>query len=148
MDRAFSLLPAACAAFVALAALSGCQTKTGDGESRTAYFKVTGPTDADAFVIALSDPVKIAEARAIVSGAEQAKVHVSGLVVNGTVAWNAPWRFYLHPESIAFFEMAAGTCDAATTYVEAHITEVGASFLPDRRWCPWSSRVAREVPAP
>ncbi len=148
MDRAFSLLPAAFAAMVALAALAGCQGKTEDTEPRAKYFKVTGPTDADAFVIALTDPARIAEARAIVSGAEQAQVHVMGLVVNGTVPYNAPWHFYLHPASISFFEMAIGTCDAATTYLEEHLAEVGGAFLPGRRWCPWSSRVVAEIAAP
>lgn len=148
MGRAFSLFPAAFAAIVALAALAGCQTKNEGNDTRAAYFKVTGPTENDTFVIALTDPATIAEARAIASGQEQSKVHVAGLVVNGTVPYNSPWHFYLHPASISFFEMAIEVCDAATTNVEAHLDEVGGTFLPGRHWCPWSSRVVEEVPAP
>jgi hypothetical protein len=126
----------------ASALLAGCQSTE---ESGTAYFKVAGATEADTFVIALNDPALIAEARAIASGAEQSEVHVTGLVVKGAVPYNAPWSFHLHPASISFFEMSIEVCDAATTYVEAHLDEVGDAFLPGRRWCPWSSRVIAEV---
>jgi hypothetical protein len=41
--------------------------------------------------------------------------------------------------------MSIEVCDAATSYVEEHLAEVGGAFLPGRRWCPWSSRVIAEV---
>jgi hypothetical protein len=41
--------------------------------------------------------------------------------------------------------MSIEVCDAATTYVEEHLDEVGGAFLPGRRWCPWSSRVLEEI---
>lgn len=126
----------------ATAILAGCQSASDSG---TAYFKVAGPTEADTFVIAVNDPATIAEARAIASGQEQSKVHVTGLVVNGAVPYNAPWSFHLHPASISFFEASIEVCDAATSYVEEHLAEVGGAFLPGRRWCPWSSRVVEEV---
>jgi hypothetical protein len=126
----------------ATAILAGCQSAPDSG---TAYFKVAGPTEADTFVIALNNPATIAEARAIASGEEQSKVHVTGLVVTGAVPYNAPWSFHLHPASISFFEMSIEVCDAATTYVEEHLDEVGGAFLPGRRWCPWSSRVIEEI---
>lgn len=125
-----------------IAILPGCQSTKDSG---TAYFKVAGATEADTFVIALTDPTIIAEARAIMSGQEQSKVHVTGLVVDGAVAYNAPWSFHLHPASISFFEVSIEVCDAATSYVEEHLAEVGGAFLPGRRWCPWSSRVVEEV---
>jgi hypothetical protein len=70
---------------------------------------------------------------------------VTGLVVAEAVPYNKPWSFHLDPTSISFAEMSIEVCDAATTYVEEHLAEVGGAFLPGRRWCPWSSRVIEEV---
>ena len=126
----------------AIALLSGCQTA--NDQPGTAYFKVAGATKADTFVIALTDPATIAEARAMASGQAPSR-HVTGLVVAEAVPYNAPWSFHLDPGSISFAEMSIEVCDAATSYVEAHLAEVGGAFLPGRRWCPWSSRVIAEV---
>ena len=125
----------------AIALSSGCQSAK---DASTAYFKVAGATEADTFVIALADPATIAEARAMVSGEAPSK-HVTGLVVAESAPYNKPWSFHLDPASISFFEMSIEVCDAATTYVEEHLGEVGGAFLPGRRWCPWSSRVIEEV---
>jgi hypothetical protein len=122
--------------------LFGCQS-TKDGPA-AAYFKVAGATEADAFVIALTDPAIVAEARALVSEQAPSK-HVTGLVVAEAAPYNAPWSFHLDPASISFAEMSIEVCDAATNYVEEHLAEVGGAFLPGRRWCPWSSRVIAEV---
>jgi hypothetical protein len=124
-----------------LAGLSGCHSASEPG---TAYFKLAGATDADTFVIALTDPAVIAEARAQANGHEPSK-HVTGLVIAEAVPYNAPWSFHLDPASISFAEMSIEVCDAATSYVEEHLEEVGGAFLPGRRWCPWSSRVIEEV---
>ena len=149
MSRGFKLFPTALAILVAAALLPGCQGKVdGGGSAKTAYFKVAGTEEEDAFVIALTDPATIAEARAIVDGQQPTKVHVTGLVVAGEAAYNRPWHFYLDPSSISFFELSTEVCDAATSYVEAHLAEVGGAFLPGRRWCPWSSRVIAEVEGP
>ena len=124
-----------------LAGLSGCHSASEPG---TTYFKLAGATDADTFVIALTDPAVIAEARAQANGHEPSK-HVTGLVITEAVSYNAPWSFHLDPASISFAEMSIEVCDAATSYVEEHLEEVGGAFLPGRRWCPWSSRVIEEV---
>ena len=125
----------------AIAMLTGCQ---GTKDAGTAYFKVAGATEADTFVIALTDPATIAEARTLASGREPSK-HVTGLVVAAPAPYNAPWSFHLDPASISFAEMSIEVCDAATSYVETHLAEVGGAFLPGRRWCPWSSRVVEEI---
>ena len=124
-----------------LAGLSGCHSASEPG---TTYFKLAGATDADTFVIALTDPAVIAEARAQANGHEPSK-HVTGLVITEAVSYNAPWSFHLDPASISFAEMSIEVCDAARSYVEEHLEEVGGAFLPGRRWCPWSSRVIEEV---
>jgi hypothetical protein len=121
--------------------LSACQSA---GNSGTAYFKVAGATEADTFVIALSDSATIAEARAMMNGEAPSK-HVTGLVVAKAAPYNKPWSFHLDPASISFAEMSIEVCDAATSYVQEHLAEVGGAFLPSRRWCPWSSRVIEEV---
>ena len=108
--------------------------------------KMAGATEEDTVVIALTDPATIAEARALASGQEPSK-HVTGLVVAEAVPYNTPWRFHLDPASISFAEMSIEVCDAATSYVEEHLAEVGGAFLPGRRWWPWSSRVIAEVDA-
>jgi hypothetical protein len=123
--------------------LAACQNAKDSG---TAYFKVAGATEADTFVIALTDPTLIAEARAEAAGQEPVK-HVTGLVVAEAASYNAPWSFHLDPASISFAEMSIEVCDAATSYVEEHLAEVGGAFLPGRRWCPWSSRVIEEIDA-
>ena len=62
--------------------------------------------------------------------------------------YNVPWNFHLDPGSISFFEIAAEVCDSTTLLVENHLADVGGAFLPKSYWCPWSSRLLREVDAP
>ena len=97
------------------------------------------------FVFRLDDPDKIDEARNIVSGVEQAKVHVQGTIVQTPVPYNPMWSFHLAPASIDFFVMAIEVCDANVTYVRDHLAEVGGAFLPNSHWCPWSSQVVAEI---
>jgi hypothetical protein len=100
------------------------------------------------FVFQLDDPAKIAEARSILSDPHPAKRHVMGTVIQSRVPYNSKWSFHLRPDSISFFEMAIEICDANVTYVEAHLDEVGGSFLPKSHWCPWSSLLKREIIGP
>jgi hypothetical protein len=112
------------------------------------YFEVSDGSPKETFFIALSNPALIEEARAIADGREKLKVHVSGKVVRGAAPYNPPWRFHLDPDSINFFETSIEVCDATTSYVEEHLAEVGDHFLPHGIWCPWGSRVVREVQNP
>lgn len=109
------------------------------------YFEFDCPPDPDKFVFELADEELIAHARKILSGEETAAVHVTGLVVKSPAPYNPGWSFHLDPGSISFFELSMEVCDAATRYVEEHLDEVGGAFLPGNRWCPWSSRLLREV---
>jgi hypothetical protein len=97
------------------------------------------------FVIALYDPVTIAQARAIVLGQERLTIRVQGNIVLGAIDYNSPWSFHLDPDTISFFYEAYEICDAATWYVEANLNEVGDEILPGRQWCPWKSRVVAEL---
>jgi hypothetical protein len=140
-----TLIAAAAIAGLTLAAfqLNGAATASTPGG--VVYFAVTNGGKAETFVIALSDPAAIAHARAIIAGTEHARTHVAGKVAAGTEPYNAVWHFHLEPSSITFFENAIEVCDAATSYVDAHLSEVGGSFLPNSHWCPWNSRVSAEL---
>lgn len=130
--------------------LVGCTVPKDDRVYSTgpAYFRVDDRGPKETFVIQLSDPAKIAAARAIVAGTEKSRVHVMGTVVSRAEAYNPPWHFHLAPQSITFFERAIEVCDATTTYVEEHLAEIGGAFLPNSRWCPWNSRVISEIEPP
>jgi len=41
--------------------------------------------------------------------------------------------------------MAIEDCDASVTHVDDHLDETCRAFLPGGFWCPWSSRLIREV---
>lgn len=126
--------------------LLACLTAAYGLAAEEVYFEVDGSNQT--FVIRLTDPAAIREARAIVSGAQTDRVSVSGLVVKAPALYNPRYSFHLDAGSISFFSFATEVCDAAPGYVEEHLAEVGGAFLPGNRWCPWNSKVAREVPAP
>jgi hypothetical protein len=113
----------------------------------TAYFEfgmAYGPEDQP-FVIKLVQPDKISLARRILAGEENEKVHVMGKIIKRPVEYNPGWSYHLEPESIQFFQVAIQVCDAPTRYVEDHLDEVGGAFLPGGFWCPWRSKLTREV---
>jgi len=126
-------------AFIVLLAAAAASARR-----EAAYFVFDYPPGPEEFVIKLTDPVRIAKARRIVAGEEPA-LHVMGKVVGGRARWNRRWHFRLAPRSIEFFELAVEVCDAGIAYVEEHRRAVGGAFLPGRIWCPWGSRLLREV---
>lgn len=119
--------------------LFGCNA--GDG----ARFSFTDVDPNRVFIIELSDANKIAHARRIPSGEEAAAVHVQGRVVKSKAAYNRDWSFHLDPRSIEFFEVAIEVCDSTMQYVEEHLAEVEGALLPNGLWCPWSSKLVREL---
>lgn len=98
------------------------------------------------FIFELTDPAKIAEAQAILSGKETLKVHVMGKIVKRQAPYNPNFHYHLDPASISFFAVAIEVCDANMGYVQEHLDEAGGAFLPGFFWCPWDSRLKREVP--
>ena len=112
-----------------------------------AYFEIGFPTLAEGrFVIALNDTAKIEQARKAVTDPEQNPHSVMGIIVKSAAAYNPPWSYHLDPATIEFFELAIEVCDAAPQFVEDHLAEACGAFLPDCRWCPWSSKVLAEIP--
>lgn len=108
------------------------------------YFAFTQAPGQE-FVFELNDEAKVAHARKIVSGDEKSRVHVMGRIVKRQAPYNPTWEYHLDPGSIDFFEMAIEVCDANMGYVNDHLDEACGSFLPGCYWCPWDSRVSREV---
>ena len=111
-----------------------------------AYFAVqTTPYEQQPFIIKLTDPAKIQKARDILSGKETDKTHVLGRIIKRPADYNSKWSYQLNPDTIDFFAFAIEICDASTQYTEDHLDEAGGAFLPGAFWCPWSSRLVKEV---
>jgi hypothetical protein len=62
-----------------------------------------------------------------------------------TADYNPRFSYHLDPETISFFSYAIEVCDANMQYVDDHLDEAGGAFLPGAYWCPWDSRLVREI---
>ena len=114
-------------------------------DATSTLFVFDYPPDPEIFVIELIEKTKIVHARRILAGTEQKQVHVSGIVVKAPKPYNKAWNFHLSSDSITFFDFSVEVCDASIKYVAEHLDEVGGAFLPAGRWCPWRSRLLREI---
>lgn len=110
-----------------------------------AFFEFRGSDEQDRFVIKLVDQEKINHARNLLAGNTTERPSVMGTIVKSKQNYNPDWNYHLAPESVSFFEVAVEVCDANMRYVEEHLDEVGGSFLPEDQWCPWSSRLTKEI---
>ncbi|MEV5897731.1 BP74-related protein [Nonomuraea fuscirosea] len=111
------------------------------------YFVMTDIT-REQFVVQLTDPVKIQHARDLLSGTTTDRPHVYGRILKRTAPYNPRWSYNLNPDTVDFFDVAIEVCDATIPYVEDHLDEAGGAFLPGLVWCPWTSRLVRELPSP
>ncbi|MBT2231260.1 calmodulin-binding protein [Nonomuraea sp. NEAU-A123] len=110
-----------------------------------AYFEFADIT-GERFVVQLTDAAKIQHARNLLSGTTTDEPHIMGRIVKRPAPYNRPWSYYLHPGTVDFFSDAFEICDATIPYVEEHLDEAGGPFLPGLIWCPWTSRLVRELP--
>jgi hypothetical protein len=110
-----------------------------------AYFAVETIERSGEFVIKLTKDADIAHARDLLSGNDDSRPHVMGRILKRPAEYNPKWSFHIAPETISFFDMAIEVCDAPTQYVEDHLDEACGAFLPGCFWCPWTSRLTREV---
>ncbi|MET7329719.1 calmodulin-binding protein [Nonomuraea sp. NPDC005650] len=130
------------AALVAVATLGlGCPAQAAE----RANFEFTDIT-GERFVLQLTNPEKIQHARDLLSGATRDQPHVIGRIVKRPAFYNPRWSYHYDPDTVSFFDMAIEVCDATIPYVEDHLDEAGGAFLPGLHWCPWSSRLVRELP--
>lgn len=112
-----------------------------------AYFRFMDNTNM--FIIKLTDPKKIQQARDILSGKEKVSTHVMGIIVGKQADYNKQWHYYLDPSSIIFWESAIEVCDGSIQWVEDEIKKkVSCAGFPSCRWCPWSSKLVEEVSGP
>jgi hypothetical protein len=100
------------------------------------------------FVVKLTSDEDIRHARELLSGETTDRPHLLGRIRHVTAPYNARWNFHFEPQSVRFFDVAIEVCDASTTYVQDHLDEAGGAFLPGNVWCPWSSRLVKEIPEP
>ncbi|MFF1923554.1 calmodulin-binding protein [Streptomyces sp. NPDC058221] len=127
-------------------------TQNSEGAPRAAavapaYFEMTDVTRAT-FVVKLVKEQDIKHARDLVSGATDDEPHVVGRIQKRTAPYNPRWSYHFDPETVSFFNYAIEVCDAGLPYVEDHLDEAGGPFLPGLVYCPWTSKLVREVPAP
>lgn len=114
-----------------------------------AYFAVDAQYgEGQPFVIKVTKEADIQHARDLLSGKTSDRPHVMGRIIKRPADYNPPWGFYIDPESLSFFDMAIEVCDATTQYVEDHLDEACGAFLPGCFWCPWSSKLTKEVKKP
>ncbi len=117
--------------------------------TKPVFFKVGFPSEKEGtFVLRLTDPEKIMAARNAVRDPDNNPHHVMGTLVKKSARFNPGWSYHLLPRSVEFFDQAVEVCDATPQYVEEHLEEACGAFLPDCRWCPWSSKVLAEIPPP
>ncbi|WP_443078989.1 BP74-related protein [Streptosporangium sp. NBC_01495] len=143
---------AALAAVATLALTAPAQAQQAEATHRTttaqtAYFEFTDVTRSTG-VLQLTDPAKIQHARDLISGATTERPHVLGRIIKRPADYNPRWSFHYNPDTIDFFDVAIKVCDATLPYVEDHLDEAGGPFLPGLVWCPWTSKLVREIPAP
>jgi len=110
-----------------------------------ARFVFEYPPASDQFVIELTDESKIQQARNILNGTQKDETHVLGRIIKRPAPYNPKWSYQLDPASISFFSYAIEVCDAQIGYVEDHLDEAGGAFLPGAVWCPWNSRLVKEI---
>jgi hypothetical protein len=110
-----------------------------------ARFVFEYPPASDQFVIELTDESKIQQARNILNGTQENETHVLGRIIKRPAPYNPKWSYQLDPASISFFSFAIEVCDASISYVEDHLDEAGGAFLPGAFWCPWNSRLVKEI---
>ncbi|GAM19835.1 hypothetical protein SAMD00019534_030100, partial [Acytostelium subglobosum LB1] len=97
------------------------------------------------FNIMLTNQTLIDHARDLIKNRTTDNPHVMGIVVPKRALYNPFWSYHLDSKSIVFFDFAIEVCDAAISYVQEHLSEVGGAFLPGNIWCPWSSQVVNEL---
>ncbi|KAI7884484.1 uncharacterized protein EV154DRAFT_554901 [Mucor mucedo] len=113
--------------------------------AETAYFAFKTHGTTDEFVFKLTDDKRIKHARDLLSGATDDEPYVMGRIRKQTASYNPKYSFHLDPEAITFFNMAIEVCDATLPYLEEHLDEACGAFLPGCFYCPWTSKLTREV---
>ncbi|MCL1475531.1 hypothetical protein [Argonema antarcticum] len=130
---------------LALVTMLGIGFSTPSYAATPARFVFTDLAGGSEFVIELTDESKIQKARNILNGTEKEQTHVLGRIIKKSAPYNPGWSYQLEPATIDFFSFAIEVCDSSIMYLEDHLDEAGGAFLPGALWCPWSSRLVKEI---
>ncbi|SDH71305.1 calmodulin-binding protein [Nonomuraea jiangxiensis] len=139
------MIPAKVAAALSAFALLTLTTPAPVQAAAPVRFEFTDIT-GERFVVQLTDPASIQHARDLLSGVTTDRPHIIGRITPRPAPYNPRWSYHLNPDTIGFFNVAIEVCDATIPYVEDHLDEAGGAFLPGYHWCPWTSRLVRELP--
>ena len=123
--------------------LGACDSTSESPSQQLRYFKFVHTETSGTFVAATSDPdvLEILEAQ-LNKSPEARNRFIAGPIARGDAGYNEghPWHFVEGEWSLV--KTAVEVCDGAPSYVDSHVDyfvdEVG-------QYCPWSSRVQKEV---
>lgn len=118
-----------------------CRDKAADNQEKEVVFEFE-TTGNEHFVARTSDPVVIENAREQLSQPEDKRnLFISGKIARGREQ-NTRWNWHFVPDKWDLVETSIEVCDGRPSFVEQNldywVDEVG-------RFCPWSSRVLKEV---
>lgn len=127
-----------------LLGLSGCSNST-SSEQDTRYYEFRHEDDPSDYtmVAATSDPGVIAKVeQELQKPLDERNMHINGDIARGNKAYNAQWSWYFIPDEWDLVEVSVEVCDGRPGMVEENI-----NYWVDQvgYFCPWSSRVVREV---
>ncbi len=77
---------------------------------------------------------------------ENRNKHFNGKILenNTTCKLNFEWSWYFDPNDWLLTDLSIELCDGNPTYVEENLDE----YVRTGRYCPWGSKVKREIEAP
>lgn len=110
-------------------------------------FVITGAPyrEPHEFIFQTANPVLQGKIDSILGGTPVSEQGVRGKLVLERAQYNEARPFHFDPDSIELSGNSREVCDATAMEIEEHLSEVGGAFLPNNEWCPWSSRLVREV---
>jgi hypothetical protein len=119
-----------------------------DNTYRARLFEVTDGENI--FVMKIDEPERIIDARNILAGYEEEKIHPTGIVSIGssTVYDNYSWNFLVKSTNIDFIDESQikETCDVSIQELAERIDNTGKTELPANRWCHSDLTLVREIP--
>ena len=111
-----------------------------------AYFRL-GDVAGDSIIVRVNQAAAIQKARDVLAG-RSGSVIMTGKIVPVSAFYNPGWSFHVDPLTVEFTELATEVCDASIGGVERALNDLGGSFLPGFRWCPWTAKILAELPIP
>ncbi len=111
-----------------------------------AYFQI-GDAAGNSVIVRVTQTGAIQTAREILAGRAQPMIMVAN-VVPVPAFYNPGWHFHVDPVTVDFADTAREACDSSISGVEQASSKIGGSTLPDFQWCPYTTKILAEVPAP